>query len=99
MIAVHENAGGNLTDSTKRALMSVGAGRGDIAVLGSKENVSFAMIGRKGAQSGSVPQVWYMLGFKNALPVRTQKNKSNGVTFFYINILGSLLLIVHEMSP
>lgn len=58
MIAVQDDAAGNLTNSAKRALLSVGAGRDEVAALGLHKHASFAMIGRKGATPGSVPQVF-----------------------------------------
>lgn len=58
MIAVQENATGNFSYSVKRALMSVGAGMEEVVALEVHTRSSFAMIGRKGAKPGSVPQVW-----------------------------------------
>lgn len=59
MIAVQEDASGNINHSNavKQAFMSLGAGREEVDLLGSHRCSSFAMIGRKGAKSGSVPQV------------------------------------------
>lgn len=59
MIAVQEDATENIgkSNSAQRALMSVGAGRDEVSALGMHRRSSFAMIGRKGAKPGSVPQV------------------------------------------
>lgn len=58
MIAVQDDAAGYLTNSAKRALLSLGAGRDEVAALGMHKQASFALIGRKGAAPGSVPQVF-----------------------------------------
>ncbi|CAM9148425.1 unnamed protein product, partial [Sphacelaria rigidula] len=60
MIAVQDDAAGYLTNSAKRALLSLGAGRDEVAALGMHKQASFALIGRKGAAPGSVPQVLRM---------------------------------------
>lgn len=57
LIAAQEDAAGNLGNSARRALLSVGAGASEVAALGTHRRSSFAMIGRKGAKPGSVPQV------------------------------------------
>lgn len=59
LIAAQEDAAGNLSNSARRALLSVGAGTEEVAALGAHRRSSFAMIGRKGAKPGSVPQVSY----------------------------------------
>lgn len=56
LIAVQEDAAGNLSNSARKALLSVGAGVEEVAALGTHRRSSFAMIGRKGAKPGSVPQ-------------------------------------------
>lgn len=57
LIAAQEDAAGNLSNSAKRALLSIGAGTEEVAALGTHRRSSFAIIGRKGAKPGSVPQV------------------------------------------
>lgn len=57
MIAVQDDAAGNLTNAAKRALSSVGAGHDEVNALAIRKRSSFALIGRKGATPGSVPQV------------------------------------------
>lgn len=57
LIAVQEDAAGNLSNSARKALLSVGAGAEEVAALGTHRRSSFAMVGRKGAKPGSVPQV------------------------------------------
>lgn len=59
MIAVKEDVSGNINQSNavKQAFMSLGAGKEEVDLLGLHRRSSFAMIGRKGAQPGSVPQV------------------------------------------
>lgn len=57
MIAVQDDAAGNLTNSAKRALLSLGTGHDEVSALGVHKRSSFALIGRKGAKPGSVPQV------------------------------------------
>lgn len=72
MIAVQNDAAGNLRNSAKRALLSVGAGRVEVAALGLNKHASFAMIGRKGATPGSVPQVFhYVTSFGDVVIVGT----------------------------
>lgn len=57
MIAAQDDPTGHFNYSAKTALMSVGAGRDEVTALGVNKRCSFAMIGRKGAKPGSVPQV------------------------------------------
>lgn len=57
LVAAQEDAAGNLSNSARKALLSVGAGAEEVAALGTHRRSSFAMIGRKGAAPGSVPQV------------------------------------------
>ena len=57
LIAVQEDAAGNLSNSARKALLSVGAGTEEVVALGTHRRSSFAMVGRKGAKPGSVPQV------------------------------------------
>eukprot|EP00752_Nemacystus_decipiens_P002251 g2132.t2 len=57
LIAVQEDAAGNLNNSARKALLSVGAGAEEVAALGTHRRSSFAMVGRKGSKPGSVPQV------------------------------------------
>lgn len=57
LIAVQEDAAGNLSNSARKALLSIGAGAEEVAALGTHRRSSFAMVGRKGAKPGSVPQV------------------------------------------
>ncbi|CAM9143892.1 unnamed protein product [Scytosiphon promiscuus] len=57
LITAQDDAAGNLSNSARRALLSVGAGTEEVAALGTHRRSSFAMIGRKGAKPGSVPQV------------------------------------------
>jgi len=59
LIAAQEDAAGNLGSSAKRALLSIGAGTEEVAALGTHRRSSFAIIGRKGAKPGSVPQVYF----------------------------------------
>lgn len=59
LIAAQDDATGNLNANAKRALVSVGAGKDEVAALAANRRSSFAMIGRKGAKPGSVPQVSY----------------------------------------
>lgn len=61
LIAVQEDSSGSLGNSAKRALLSMGAGTEEIAALGMHKRSSFAMIGRRGASPGSVPQVSHNL--------------------------------------
>ncbi|CAM9550588.1 unnamed protein product, partial [Discosporangium mesarthrocarpum] len=60
MVAVQDDCAGHLTNMAKRALVSLGASWENVNSLAARKHCSFAMIGRKGAQPGTVPQVLKM---------------------------------------
>lgn len=85
MIAAQEDAAGNLSTSAKRALLSVGAGTEEAAALGAHRRSSFAMIGRKGAKPGSVPQVSYRWMCQLYRPQRPSQCIIQGVGFLRVD--------------